>query len=64
MCPEGSPGTPTILVLKITNNHTGFFFIVSWTLLNKAGVQGSTDGTIGKTIGTNGNANDTIGSSF
>ena len=35
------------------------FYIISWTLLNKAGVQGSTDGT----IGTNGNANGTIGSS-
>ena len=57
------PEPPTILVLKRTNNHTGFFYIISWTLLNKAGVQGSTDGTIGKTIGTNGNANGTIGSS-
>ena len=62
MCPEGSPGTPTILVLKRTNSHYWFFYIISWTILNKAGVQGSSDGTIGKTIGTNGNDNGTIGS--
>ena len=62
MCPEDHPEPPTFLVLKRTNNRTVFFFyIISWTLLNKAGVQGFTDGTTGKTIGTIGSSNGTIG---